>query len=177
MTEKILREMIAANIETIDFIIIAASSKIVEYKFYYGWNGMKFKILITSSNSSTKRDYSSESVQTIFIDFTRIINEESLKINYITYVLNQKHGIFVQNHFESQEVAYTFSTQMRTIEQLNVFFKPLKENINYKEATVNFNDFISNIKLDYSEFNVEVSSLTPSEVCRRKKLQKLFVDE
>ncbi len=177
MTEKILRELIAINIEPIDFITIVASNQNVEYRLNYGWNGMEFKILITSSNSSTKRDYSTKSVQTIFIDFTRIINEESLEINYITYVLNQEHGIFVQNHYEGVDLAYTFSTQMRTIDLLNVFFTPLKENINYKDATVNFNNFVSNIKLDYSEFKVEVSSLTPSEVCRMKKLQKLFIDE
>lgn len=177
MTEKILREMIAIDVEPIDFVTIVASNQKVEYRLNYGWNGMEFKILITSSNSSTKRDYSSESVQTIFIDFTRIINEESLKINYITYVLNQEHGIFIQNHYEGVDLVYTFTTQMRTIDLLNVYFTPLNENINYKNASVNFNNFISNLKLDYSEFKVEVSSLTPSEVCRRMKLQKIFADE
>ena len=177
MTEKILREMIATDIEIIDFVIIAASNETVEFKLYYGWDGMKFKILITSSDSSGKTDYSASSIQQVFSDFTSLINKYALQVNFITYVLNQEHGIFVQNHFESQEVAYTFSTQMRTIDLLNVFFTPLKENLNYKDATANFNNFISNLKLDYSEFKVEISSLTPSEVCRHKKLQKLFADE
>ena len=138
---------------------------------------MVFKILITSSDSSMKTDYSAKSIQPIFADFTRLINKNALQVNYITYVLNLEHGIFIQNHYEGVELAYNFSTQMRTIDLLNVFFTPLKENINYKDATANFNDFISNIKLVYSEFKVEVSSLTPSDVCRRMKLQKIFVDE
>jgi len=177
MTEKILREMLAINVEQLDFVKIVASNQNVEYKLHYGWNGMEFKILITSSDSSAKKDYSAQSIQPIFADFTRLINQNSLQINYVTYVLNQEHGIFIQNHYEGIDLVYTFTTQMRTIDLLNVYFTPLNENINYKNASVNFNNFISNLKLDYSEFKVEVSSLTPSEVCRQMKLQKIFVDE
>jgi len=176
MTEKILREMIAIDVEPIDFVTIVASNKIVEFKLHYGWNGMEFKILITSSNSSTKRDYSTKSVQPIFIDFTRIINEESLQINYVTYVLNQEHGIFIQNYFKGNDVKYTIATKMLTIDVLNVLFYPVNDVINYTEASVEFNAFVNNLMSDYKEFKIEIIHPTPKELCRKKKLLKIFTD-
>lgn len=177
MTEKILRELIAINIEPIDFITIVASNQNVEYRLNYGWNGLEFKILITSSNSTVKTGYSSKSLQPIFKDFTEIFNQNGLTINHIVYVLNLEHGIFILNYYEGQEIAYTFTTKIDKIDTLNVHFSSAKEIINYAEASVNFNMFVNSLKTEYGEFKIVVSSLTPKELCRRRKLQKLFVDD
>lgn len=174
MTEKILREMIEINLEQLDFVTIVASNQFVEYRLNYGWNGMEFKILITSSNSTVKTGYSSKSIQPIFRDFTEIFNQNGLTINHIVYVLNLEHGIFILNYYEGKEVEYTFTTQMDKIDTLNVHFSSATEKINYTEASVNFNLFVNSLKTEYGEFKIEISSPTPKEFQRRKKLQKLF---
>ncbi|HOZ14270.1 MAG TPA: hypothetical protein PK784_05740 [Tenuifilaceae bacterium] len=175
MTEKELRELIAINLESIDYVTIVASKEDLEYKMNYGWNGMEFKVLIVSSKSSNV-NYSTKSIQPIFRDFTEIINQNELKINYITYVLNLEYGIFILNHYDGKEVAYTFKTQMLSKNTLNVLFCPVKEIISYAEASANFNLLVNSLKVEYNEFKIEISSPTPKELCRQRKLQKIFLE-
>ena len=176
MTEKELRELIAINLESIDYVTIVASKVDLEYKMNYGWNGMEFKVLIVSSKSSNV-NYSTKSIQPIFRDFTEIINQNELKINYITYILSLEYGIFILNFYKGKDVAYSFITRMHTIDTLYVHFCSVKEIINYTEASVNFYNFVNSLKTKYIDFKIVTCSPTPRELCRQKKLQKLFVDE
>ncbi|HOZ14040.1 MAG TPA: hypothetical protein PLH91_08315 [Tenuifilaceae bacterium] len=176
MTVKELRELITINIEPIDYVTIVASNEDVEYKMNYGWSGMGFRVLIISSVSSNI-NYTTQSVQPIFRHFIEIINHNNLEINYTTYILNMELGIYILNFYEGKDVAYTFETQMDKIYTLNVRFCPVKEIINYAEASINFNNFINSLKTKYDDYKIDICSLTPKGLCREKKIQKLFNDE
>jgi len=176
MTEKELRELITIDIEPIDYVTIVSKNEEVEYKMNYGWSGTEFRVLIVSSKTSNI-NYSTQSVQPIFRHFTEIINHNNLEINYITYILNMELGIYILNFYEGKDVVYTFETKMHTIYKLNVQFCPVKNKINYAEASINFNNFVTSLKTKYNDYKIEICSQTPQELCRQKKLQKLFNDE
>lgn len=176
MTEKELRELITIDIDELDYITLVAKSNKDTYRMSWGWNGTKFKVLITIDNTPHNQAYTLESVTFIYRDLVNIINKDNLTINHIKYVMNAEHAIILYHQIEDNKHVYAFATEMRKIDELDVKFKMLNDNINYENAVINFSTFIHELKTIYSELKISIIPPTPMQILRMKKIETLYDD-
>lgn len=174
MTEKEFKQIITIDSDELDYITIIAKSDSQIFRMSYGWNGLQFRLLITIDNDTTRIEYTSKTIQTIFSDIVKTINVNSLLINQIIYVFNAEHAILRCHQIVENNLVYSFETRMETINTLHIKFNPLKDNFSYTEAISNFSLFIDDLNSTYPDLRIEIIPPTPLQLSRIKKLEKVF---
>lgn len=174
MTEKEFKQLITIEFDELDYITIVAKSDNKIFLMSYEWNGMEFRLLITIDKSPTRIEYSSKNLQKIFSYIVKTINENSLLINQITYVLNAEHAIVLCHQIEENNLVYSFATRMETIDKLQVKFNLIKDNFSYTETISNFTVFIDELNTTYPDLKIEIIPPSPLQLSRIKKLEKVF---